>query len=62
MGTKIVKGERRDKWKTKFSIHWPMPGRLLSYEKIVKSERRDKWETTIPVLTDWVCGSFSKIH
>lgn len=62
MGTKIVKGERRDKWKTKFSIHWAMPGRLLSYEKIVKGERRDKWKTTIRVLTDWVCGSFSKIH
>ncbi len=35
---KIVKGERRDKKKTKFSF-LTMPNRILSSEKIVKGER-----------------------
>ena len=41
---KIVKGERRDKRKTKFS-GLAMPSRILSYRKTVKGERRDKRKT-----------------
>ena len=39
--TNIVKGERRDKSKTQFSI-LTLPNRILYYQNIVKGERRDK--------------------
>ncbi len=39
-----MKGERRGKQKTKFSV-LTMPNRLFSSEKIMKGERREKKRT-----------------
>ncbi|WP_288179783.1 hypothetical protein, partial [Bacteroides sp. CAG:633] len=41
-GAKIVKGESRDKWKTKV-FNLTMPNRILYYVKIAKGESRDKY-------------------
>ena len=45
-----MKGERRGKKKTKFSV-LTVPNRLFSSEKIVKGERRGKQKTKFSVLT-----------
>ena len=42
--TKIVKGERRMKYRNLFQIFF-MPNRILSSSKIVKAESRGKWKT-----------------
>jgi len=47
---KIVKGESRDKRKTKF-FSLTMPSRILFYSKIVKGESRDKRKTKFFGLT-----------
>ena len=41
---KIVKGERRMKYRNLFQIFF-MPNRILSSSKIVKGESRGKWKT-----------------